>query len=288
MTRNRLRLIAILATLAVLAAPAAVLAAGPYTTSIAWTNTHSTPCTAAPGAVPVQIGSTVAVPCTFQEITTTVVSYTQHIPHAVYTTVNVPHTAYWTTTSQVPYTAYRQVTTTQAYTAYRTETSTRTERVWGPTTHSAWHPGHHTYPKVWSCAGVTGRYTCAWRPLPPVWHPGYWSSWTSWGWLYRTVTSTYSQPYTAYRTVTTTQAYTAYRTETFTHSRTWTTTEQVPTGAYTWTIVAAGSSTSSSSHTLRSWLDSTPLVGTSGSSSGNCGPGFCGPWYVIPIPAVNP
>ena len=282
MTRNRLRLVAILAATALLAAPVAALAAGPYTTSTAWTNVHSTPCTAAPGAVPVQLGSTVAVPCTFQEITTTVVSYTQHIPHAVYTTVTVPHTAYWTTTSQVPYTAYRQVTTTQAYTAYRTETSTRTERVWGRTNHSVWHPGHF----YWGDCGYATVHA-DWQCYR-LWQPGYWSSWTSWGWLYRTVTSTYSQPYTAYRTVTTTQAYTAYRTETFTHSRTWTTTEQVPTGAYTWTTASAGSSTSSTSHTLSGWLDSTPLAGSSGSGSGNCGPGFCGPWYVIPTPSVNP
>ena len=282
MTRNRLGLVAILAALALLTAPAVALAASPYTTSTAWTNTHSTPCMAAPGAVPVQIGSTVAVPCTFQEITTTVVRYTQHIPHAVYTTVTVPHTAYWTTTSQVPYTAYRQVTRWQSYTAYRTVTYTR-YRTYYETKTVRVSPFERPVNYCYLRSGSGSGYVCYVAYWVPVYN-------------YSTVTvpvtvaytSSYSVPYTAWRQVTTTQAYTAYRTETFTHSRTWYTTEQVPTGSYTWTTAMAGTSTSSSSHTLSSWLDPTPLAGSSGSGSGNCGPGFCGPWYVIPTPSANP
>ncbi len=274
--------------------PSAALASSPYTTSTLSFNSHSTTCTAVPGATPIQTGSTVAIPCTFQEITTTVTSYTQHIPHAVYTSEQTGNA--W---EQVGWTdgivGYHTVTTTQAYTAYRTVSYSQTYTAYRTVTYTSYHTYYETrtvrngpfchlqtgwYLRSGAGSGIVYYHYCDW----------YYTSYTVTVPVMVAYTSSYSVPYTAYRTVTTTQAYTAYRMVTSTVPTYgpvarygWVPTySQVQTGT-TWSTVAAGTSTSSTSTTISSWLDSTPLAGTT-PATGTCGPGYCWPYFVIPIP----
>ena len=279
--------------------PSAALAASPYTTSTQSFNSHSTTCMAVPGATPIQTGSTVAIPCTFEEITTIVTTYTQHIPHAVYTSEQTGNaweqigwtsgiSGYHTVTTTQPYTAFRTVSYTQTYTAYRIVTSTSYHTYYETRTVRAYpfqRPVYYCYLR----SGAGSGYICYVDYYLPEYN-------------YTTVTvpvtvaytSRYSVPYTAYRTVTTTQAYTAYITITSTVPTYgliarygWVPTySQVQTGI-TWSTVAAGTSTFSTSTTISSWLDSTPLAGTSGSGNGTCGPGYCWPYFIIPIPTNN-
>ena len=279
--------------------PSVALAASPYTTSTQSFNSHSTTCTAVPGATPIQTGSTVAISCTFQEITTIVTTYTQHIPHAVYTSEQTGNgweqigwtsgiIGYHSVTITQPYTAYRTMSYTQTYTAYRIVTSTSYHTYYETRTVSAYHSGSF-YRGDCGYATVHADWQCYW-----LWRPGYYTYSTVTVPVTVAYTSSYSVPYTAYRTVTTTQAYTAYRTITSTVPTYglvarygWVPTySQVQTGI-TWSTVAAGTSTSSTSTTISSWLDSTPLAGTSGSGNGTCGPGYCWPYFIIPIPTNN-
>ncbi|MHB1505138.1 MAG: hypothetical protein ACYCO4_00610 [Sulfobacillus sp.] len=278
--------------LAAVIGPATALAAGPYVTSTSLTTVHSSTCMPTDGGKPVQTGSTVAIPCTFQEITTTVTSYSEHIPHAVYATEQTGN-------------AWEQVGWSRGIVGYHTAVVGYRTAVVG------YHSGVVGYRSTRTVAAYrtfsyTERYgehfvtTCDWGW--DVWHllrcptpTGYWA------WNYRTVLihvpvyRTTSVPiYGSLPTYGSVPVYGQVPTYGLVARYGWMPTyAQVQVGT-TWTTVAADPATRtlSTSRTLASWLDPTPAVGTPGSQTPTSGPGWnCSSgtcYYVIPIPAGNP
>lgn len=287
--------------------PAAALAASPYTTSTQSFNSHSTTCTAAPGATPVQSGSTVYIPCTYQYISTTVTSYTLHTPQPVYTTEQTGNT-------------WEQVGWTTGIVGYTNEI---TGGYWGDPGHSVlsggyWGvPGHYTASSRYWGVTSSGQYWGVTGGGTQVWHWGdcgyvnsqhadwqcywvYWYTtpytygwihWANYGWVYVPGTwvaaSDWINTYTWVPNSDWINTYTEVAQYGPVPRYDWVPTySQVQTGT-TWVATPDGTSTSSTSQTMNGMLDATSLAGTSGSGNGTCGPGYCWPYFLIPIPTNN-